>query len=332
MIISKAPIRLSYIGGGTDYVEWFKQNGGLVIASAINYYSYISINSIQPFREYNYRLCYSQIEEKKKIDEISHPVIRECLRFCNISDKLEIVHSSDLPGFSGTGSSSTFLVALLNGLYSYKNESYGQHEIARLAYHLEHDVLKENIGIQDQIMASVGGLKIIKMHKGGEVEIEDFDISLDKINELHSYTMLYHTQIYRKSSDIAATYVNKISSVSSNWTMLKLAQDGVKAIRNYDWEKLGNLIDSSYKLKTKLSSSVSTLDIAKYYCVARTCGALGGKIMGSGGGGCMMLIAPPDKQEEINDNMEKLGLKRIPFYFDFCGVKTIFKENYAIKY
>src|SRR5215469_6088644 len=161
MIISRTPFRISLFGGGTDYPAWFLEHGGAVIGTAINKYCYISVRRLPPFFEHRSRIVYSQIELVKSAAEVKHPAVREILTDMGINDGLEIHHDADLPARSGLGSSSSFTVGLLNALYALDSKMILKRELAREAIRVEQDVLKENVGSQDQLWAAYGGFNRI---------------------------------------------------------------------------------------------------------------------------------------------------------------------------
>src|SRR5262245_38982338 len=153
MIISRTPFRISFFGGGTDYPEWYRRHGGAVLATTINKYCYISCRYLPPFFDHKFRVVYSKIEDRKNIDEILHPPVREALRYLNFDKGVEIHHDGDLPARSGLGSSSSFTVGLLNALYALKGQMTDKADLARKAIHIEQDLIKEAVGSQDQTLA-----------------------------------------------------------------------------------------------------------------------------------------------------------------------------------
>ena len=141
MIICRTPFRISFFGGGTDYPEWYKNYEGKVISTTINKYSYINCRYLPPFFDYKYRIRYYKREETKKIKEIKHPSVRECLNYLKFTKGVDIVHNADLPARSGLGSSSTFTVGLLHALYSLKNEMVAKKKLANEAIHIEQNLI-----------------------------------------------------------------------------------------------------------------------------------------------------------------------------------------------
>src|SRR3989339_346521 len=164
MIISRTPFRMSFFGGGTDYPKWFEENGGAVLATTINKYCYISCRYLPPFFEHKSRIIYSIIETVNGVGDIKHPSVREVLKFLKIRDGVEIHHDGDLPARTGLGSSSAFTVGLLNALYALKGRVVSPAQLTADAIHIEQEMLKENVGSQDQIAAACGGFNIIRFY------------------------------------------------------------------------------------------------------------------------------------------------------------------------
>lgn len=330
MILVKAPLRLSLLGGGTDYPEWSSQHGGMVLGGAISCYSYVSVRVLPPFHEYKHRFVYRQIELVSSLDEIKHLAIKACLNHVGWPEEsgIEVTHTSDLPSRSGTGSSSTFVVALLHALHALMGRFVGPSTLASEAIDIERNRLGESVGCQDQTWAAHGGLNVIQFFRDGSRSVEPLCLSKEIQHGLESHLLMFFTGISRISSKIASTYVNRLSSFQSQQFALSLlAKDGVVAIRSGDWEKLGSLIDQSWRIKSGYSESVSSDRISNIYSSARVCGSFGGKLMGAGGGGCFVMVAPPEKHEEIIGSMSKLGC--VPIGVKFChrGSTVVFSQD-----
>lgn len=329
MIITRTPVRVSFLGGGLDFPCWFQKNEGLVVGCAINQYSYISARFLPRFHEYKSRIVYSTMETVQNNVDIQHRAVRACIEHLNLSrEGLEVFHASDLPGRSGTGSSSTFVVGLLNALATLKGQHLFPADVAATATHIERDVLKETVGCQDQVWASHGGANIIKFRRDGEISISPLALPAEKVEDLEAHLMLFFTRIQRTSSDIASTYAHTLGERGAEqWAMTRLVEQGIEAIYASKWEQLGKLIDQSWRIKAGLAEGVSTEAISQLYNVARISGAFGGKITGAGGGGCLMLVAPPEKQKNIIVKLEELGCIHIPFRVDFDGSRVIFAQR-----
>ena len=174
MIISRTPFRISLFGGGTDYPTWFREHGGSVIGTAIDKYCYISVRRLPPFFEHKSKIVYSKVELVKSVAEIEHPAVRGVLTDMKIEDGLEIHHDADLPARSGLGSSSSFTVGLLNALHALDSRMISKRDLGREAIRIEQDVLKEDVGSQDQVWAAYGGFNRIDFHPDGSFSVAPF--------------------------------------------------------------------------------------------------------------------------------------------------------------
>lgn len=333
MIISRTPFRVSFFGGGTDYPAWYRKHGGAVLASTIDKYCYITCRYLPPFFEHKTRIVYSKIENCQTVDEIIHPAAREVIRFTGIDRGLEIHHDGDLPARSGMGSSSSFIVGLLNALYALKGRMSNKHQLAMESIHIEQDILKETVGSQDQVSAAHGGLNHITFSPNGEISVRPITIPPERIRELNSHLMLFYTGIKRTASHVAESYVSDINCKKRQLRLTKdLINESISILADsHDMIGFGELLHESWEAKRTLSPIVSNPMIDDIYKEALSAGALGGKITGAGGGGFMLLFAPPGAQKRIRERLGKLIY--VPFKFEFSGSQIIFfgpqQENYA---
>ncbi len=330
MIITRTPYRLSFFGGGTDYNPWFEKNGGLVIGSTINKYCYISIRNLPPFFDHKSRIVYSQTEQVTNHDEIDHPSVRACLQYMDVSDGVEIHYDGDLPARSGIGSSSSFTVGLLKGLHAYRNKMVGKEELAREAIHVEQNVIGENIGIQDQTLASFGGMQVIRMGPGKDFKVEPLIISNSYKKSLESHFLLAFSGIHRIASKSAGEQINKIKDGALNPQLSEIcdiAREGLSLLSHQDdISKIGSLFDKTWKLKKTLTSTMSNSDIDDIYDTAIRNGAYGGRMLGAGNGGFLVFIAPPEKHQRIIESLPQVKVW-VPFNFEDNGSQVLFYNN-----
>jgi D-glycero-alpha-D-manno-heptose-7-phosphate kinase len=226
VIISRTPFRVSLFGGGTDYPRWFREHGGSVIGAAIDKYCYISLRRLPPFFEHHSRIVYSQVELVRDASEIQHPAVRGILCDRGITDGLEIHHDADLPARSGLGSSSSFTVGLLNALSALNNRMTSSRELAREAIRIEQEVLKENVGSQDQIWAAYGGFNRIDFFPDGTFSVMPIIIAPQRRLELIQSIMLFFTGFSRIASDIAQ---EQIANIENNTEQLRAMRSTVDA-------------------------------------------------------------------------------------------------------
>lgn len=324
MIISRTPFRISFFGGGTDYPDWFKDNQGAVLATTIDKYCYITARYLPPFFEHRSRIIYSKMEHVVNVDEIDHPSVRETLRFLNIEKGVEIHHDGDLPARAGLGSSSSFTVGLLNSLYALKGIMPTKEQLAKEAIHIEQNMIRENVGCQDQILAAYGGLNLIEFgHEGPKVR--RVTLAPEKINMLESHVMMFFTGFARIASEVAAHQIRNIPNKTSELkTMCGLVYTAMDALNQGNFKKFGELLHESWMIKRGLTDKITNAMIDETYAKARAAGALGGKIMGAGGGGFIMIYAEPDKQPAVRAALKHL--LEIPVCFETLGSQIIFYQ------
>jgi len=324
MIISRTPFRISFFGGGTDYPDWYRKNGGSVLATAIDKYCYITCRYLPPFFDHKIRLVYSKMEKCQSFEEIQHPSVRETLRFLKINRGLEIHHDGDLPARSGMGSSSSFTVGLLHSLYALQGKMPSSKQLALEAIHIEQNMIKETVGSQDQVTAAHGRLNRISFSQEGDIGIRPLTIHKDRIKELDSHLMLFYTGIIRTASDVAKSYVNNIQEKKKLLNEMRdMVDEGISILQgNSCICSFGDLLHRAWVAKRSLSKKVTNNRVDELYAVACDNGATGGKITGAGGGGFLLLFAPPSAQDRIR---EALGdLIHVPFRFEMNGSQIIF--------
>lgn len=320
MIISRTPFRVSLFGGGTDFPAWFRENGGAVVGTAIDKYCYISVRRLPPFFEYRSRIVYSKVELVNDVSEIQHPAVRGVLDDMGISEGLEIHHDADLPARSGMGSSSSFTVGLLNALRALQDRTIPKRELAQEAIRLEHEVIKENVGCQDQVWAAYGGLNRIDFHPDGNFTVVPLILPLQRRDELNRSMMLFFTGLSRLSSEIAKDQINNIRQ---NKVQLRTIQKTVDAAVDIlvdtrrPLRELGELLHDSWQLKRELASNISSPRIDQIYEAGRAAGAYGGKLLGAGAGGFMMFLVDPERREQVRERLKDLIY--VSPGFDFGG-------------
>jgi D-glycero-alpha-D-manno-heptose-7-phosphate kinase len=327
MIISRTPYRISFFGGGTDYPAWYREHGGQVLAATIDKYCYLTCRYLPPFFEHRTRVVYSKIESCRTNDEISHPSVREVLRFLEIERGLEIHHDGDLPARSGMGSSSAFTVGLLHALYALKGQICNKHQLATESIHVEQDLLNETVGSQDQVMAAYGGLRNVLFLPTGEISVRPLTLSRQRHEELNSHLMLFYTGIIRTAEHVAKSYVDQIQARRRQLRIMNDLVDEAMGILNGggDIRGFGHLLHEAWQTKRSLSDQVSNSQVDELYETAISAGALGGKLTGAGGGGFMLLFVPPDQQPEVRERLHKLI--HVPFQFEPSGSQIVFFES-----
>lgn len=335
MIIVQAPLRVSFVGGGTDLPAFYREHGGAVLSASIDKFVSIAINPNVQSGEII--LKYRESEWVKTLESVKHTRFREALRMFGITSKIEIASFADIVASTGLGSSSSFSVALIRALSVFKDKSASQEECARLASELEIDILHEPIGKQDQYAAALGGFNIIRFNRDDSVTVEPLHLGFKKRAILESHCMLFYTGITRSASDVLAVQQQDITLKIETY---KKMADSVDLFRVYlesgDMKNVGAMLDKAWEMKRSLSSGISSSAIDKLYALARECGAYGGKLLGAGGGGCVLIVAAPGWHAGIREALANEatttgldGFKEIPFCFTQAGVETIHHSGEA---
>jgi D-glycero-alpha-D-manno-heptose-7-phosphate kinase len=327
MIITRTPFRISFFGGGTDYAPWYREHGGQVLACTFNRYCYLSARYLPPFFDKRSRIVWSKIELVDHPEEIQHPAVRAGLQLLDIREGVEIHHDGDLPARTGLGSSSAFTVGLLHALYALKGMMVGKARLANDAIHLEHDLLKESVGIQDQIQVAHGGINVIRIRTDGQFELSPVVLTPTRRSHLRGHLMLFFTGISRFASEVAEAQIRAIPERGREMRAMAGLVDEALAVLSdgRDLREFGRMLHDSWLLKRSLSAYVSNEHVDRIYEAARSAGALGGKLLGAGGGGFMLLFVEPERQPEVRAALG--GLLEIPFEFEWTGSQIVFCDN-----
>lgn len=327
MIISRTPYRISFFGGGTDYPGWYREHGGAVLATSIDKYAYLTCRYLPPFFEYRYRVVWSRIENTTDLEAIVHPAVKNVIKFLKIDRSIEVHHQGDLPARSGMGSSSSFTVGLLHALYALQGQMPGKRRLALESIHIEQDIIRENVGSQDQVTAAFGGLNRIEFLPNGEVTVTPITISRERIAELESHLMLFYTGIVRTAADVADSYTKELDKRRRQLRMLRdMVDEGVSILSSgQDLTRFGALLHEAWDAKRSLSGHVSNDEVDGLYQAARSAGAVGGKLMGAGGGGFMVLFVPPERQAAVREKFSRL--LHVPFKLEFSGSQIVFCDQ-----
>ncbi len=324
MIISRTPFRVSFFGGGTDYPVWYEKNEGAVLSTTIDKYCYITIRYLPPFFEHKHRIVYSYIENVKDVNEIKHPVVKALLRHFKVKKGVEIHHDGDLPARSGLGSSSAFTVGMINSLHALMGKIISKAELAREAIYIEREVLKENVGSQDQIAVAHGGLNRIIFYSDHSFRIDAMSLPKERISQLQNHLMLIFTGFSRFASDIAQEQIKNTLNKKKELSIMRQMVDHAVEILNSkrDIIEFGKLLHESWQIKKKLSNKISSPEIDCLYKAALKYGAVGGKLIGAGGGGFMLLFVRPENQQKVRKGLK--DFLEVEFKFENEGNQIIY--------
>lgn len=326
MIICRTPFRVSLYGGGTDYPAYYEQHGGSVLGFTINKYCWISLRKLPPFFDYRHRVVYSKVELVKASREIEHPVVRTAF-MQHAPYGLEMHHDGDLPSRSGLGSSSSFTVGLLNALHAFKGHMSTKSDLAMEAIHVERDLLKENVGSQDQVWAAYGGLNQIDFHRDGSFDVAPILVPALRRNELNDNLLLVFTGFARSASEIAGKQLANFAQRQGHLArMRQMVPEARAVIENprASLEILGDMLNESWALKREMAAEVTTPEIDAIYDAARAAGATGGKLLGAGGGGFLLLYVPAKVRQAVRTTLHKLV--EVPFRIGAEGSRIVLYE------
>ena len=323
MMLSRAPVRFSLGGGGTDLPSYCDEHGGFLVAATIDKYIHVAASK----RFYpSILLKYSKTEQVDRVDDIQHPLFREAMKLTGVTDGIELVSIADLPANSGLGSSSAFTVALLNALHAYQHEFVATEQLAREACQIEIDILKEPIGKQDQYISAYGGITAFTFEKGGGVTVERLPMKPEVVENLEMNLLVFYSGIERKASVVLSEQKKTIASnkdyaVQRMHRIKALGHDTKRLLINGTIDQYGDLLHEHWMNKRKLASNMTDGTIDEHYEEARKAGAIGGKLMGAGGGGFFMFYVRPESRRKVYETMVARGLRPLRFRFDFDGAR-----------
>jgi len=324
MIITRSPLRISLGGGGTDLPSYYKRHSGFLIAGAIDKYVYITLH--QTFVE-DLILKYSKMERVKHVQDLQHPIVREALKLVNVDAPfLEITSMADIPAGTGLGSSGSFTTALLKALHGLKKNLVHPKELAEQACQIEIDILKEPIGKQDQYIAAYGGLTCFHFLPNGQVEAEPLKVNTETLYNLEDNLLLFFTGYSRTAASILKDQDQR--SRENDKTMIEnlhrtkeLGYESRDALESGNLRRFAELMKIHWEQKRARSGGMSNSDIDKWYDLAMSNGALGGKLIGAGSGGFLMFYT--EEKQRLRHAMSQAGLREVRFRFDFEGTKVV---------
>lgn len=324
MVISRTPFRMSFFGGGTDFKDYYEKYGGSVISATFDKYCFVTVREYPPYFEHKNQLTYSRIERFDEPSQVSHPLVRETMKYLG-ENRLQINYDSDLPARSGIGSSSSFAVGLLNSIHTLRGKRSNAYSLAKEAILIEREKCMECGGIQDQISVAYGGFNRIDFD-GRDFYVKPINVSAERLDELNGKLMLFFSGTSRISADISTEQASNLEKNLKTLSNMKFLTDEAEKIllSSSSLDSFGELLDETWQLKRKLASNISNSDIEKIYDTAKANGALGGKLLGAGGGGFLLLYVPESAQPKIRSALDKYMF--VPFGFEHEGSKIIYKQ------
>lgn len=321
MIITRTPFRVSFAGGGSDLESFYSGEPGAVLSTAISKYMYLTVN--ERFAN-TFRISYSHTELVDTVEEVQHPIVRECLKTVETRGGLEIVSVADLPAQSGMGSSSSFTVGLLHALHALEGHVVTPELLAQQACHIEIEQLQEPIGKQDQYIAAYGGLQFIQFQPDGRVFVDPVICRPGTRQELNRRLMLFFTGRTRNAREVLAKQRANTESKRANLRKMCQIAHELRSVLTLgkDLNDFGHLLHQAWEAKRSLEPSISNTAIDEYYDRGLRAGALGGKLLGAGSGGFLLFYCEPHLQYRLREAMSRLI--EVPFSLEPEGTKVIF--------
>ncbi|WP_159874895.1 GHMP kinase [Aquitalea denitrificans] len=325
MILSKTPLRMSYVGGGSDMAVYYREELGAVLSTSVDKYMYIAVN---PKFDGRIRLSYSVTEEVDSTSQVQHPLVREALTMLGIHGGIEITSMADIPSKgSGLGSSSSYTVGLLNALYAYKNQFASKSMLAQQACDIEIERCGEPIGKQDQYAAAFGGMNLIRFHPDESVSVDPVICAPELLQSLEDSTLVFFTGRTRSASAVLAQQQKALLSPDRKRLMRRMVQLAFELkteMESGSLDNFGELLNENWQLKTQLASGITDPQIDRWYQAGLRNGAHGGKLLGAGNGGFMMFFAPPHLHNAIRAALPEL--QEVKFNFDRNGAQIVFYQ------
>lgn len=324
MIITRSPLRITLGGGGTDLPSYYKEHGGFLIAAAIDKYVYVTVN--RPFVPGIF-LKYSKLEHVEKLEEVTHPIIREAIQMLEFkTPQLEITTLADIPAGTGLGSSGSFTTALLKALYTHRKRLLPPEELAQKACEIEINRLKEPIGKQDQYIAAYGGVTCFTFHKDDTVDAVPLKVKMETLYDLEDHLLLFFTGFSRSAGTILSdqksrTEKNDQEMLQNLHFVKEIGLRSQKALEEGNVYLFGELMHEHWEHKKKRSGGMSNPQINEWYEMGLKNGAVGGKLVGAGGGGFLLFYTTD--RNRLRQAMSRIGLEEVRFRFDFEGTKVL---------
>ena len=321
MIISRTPFRVSFAGGGTDLADFYHRSSGAVVSTAIDKYMYITVNR---YFDDSIILKYSKTEVVQSVEQVQHPLLRECLKKTGIKRGIEVTSMADVVGGTGLGSSSAFTVGVLHALYAHLGQFKTPEQLAREACEIEIERLKEPIGKQDQYISAYGGFQFLEFMPDESVRVDPLICPVRTFDALQANLVLLYSGMTRKSGPLLR---KAKANFKKNDDVLKTMREQAAQLRaelqKGNVETVGPILKEAWEAKKSLAASITNQNIDDAYDAALKSGAVGGKVLGAGGGGFLLLFVPPAKRANVVKRLLS-GWREIPFRFESEGSKIIY--------
>ena len=327
MIISRTPYRISFVGGGTDLRSFYSREEGQVLSTTIDKFVYVAVRRQIGIVQHKFRINWESVEQKDRVDEIEHPIVRVALQLLEIDVPLEISVFWDVPPGTGLGSSSSFAVGLLHALFALKGQHVTKSRLATMAAGIEIDQLGRTMGAQDHYAAAYGNYNVLTFHKEGTVSVEPVFYRPETKRTLEQNLLLFYTAIQRNAADVLRVQADATDNRFEALRQMKQLVDPVRDILSSgkDLNLIGRILHQGWELKRSLTALTSTPEIDGYYERALGAGAIGGKLLGAGGGGFLLLYVEPQNQAPVRQALN--GLYELQFMMDSAGSRITYYDQ-----
>lgn len=326
LIVTRTPLRTSFVGGGTDLPSFYREHGGEVVSTTVGLYIDVVVRRRPEGSGPRFRVSCGVYEETEHVEAIEHPLVREALQMIGESGPLDISSSSDVPGGTGLGSSSSFCVGLLHALRQLHDLPCDWATLADQAFILETERLGQPIGRQDQSIAAVGGFRNLHFRSDEQVEARAMDLCPEYAASIEAGTLMFYLGGQRRAEALLRPLARPSAEQTARLMTLRGHCEGFAAAlrRQAPVTELGALLDETWQVKRRLSAGICPPRVDEAYAAAQACGATGGKLLGAGGTGCLLLMAEPSTHAGIR---QALGaFTELPFHFEPRGSRVLLTE------
>lgn len=316
MVITRAPFRISFAGGGTDLPSFYEQSYGAVVSTSINKYVYVMVHrrsslfgkGLDDLFHSRIRLSYSATESVQRPAELKHPIAREALQFLQLDEPMDIATVADVPAGSGLGSSSTFAVALLHALHVFKGEQVAPQQLAAEAAHIEINMLGRPVGKQDHYASACGGLNLIRFLANQDVAVEPLRPAIPLERMLFPHLLLLYTDMHRDAGSVLSEQRRRTPDRQRELTLMRAHAHQLAQLLNdgFDTARFGQVLHETWQQKRTLATTITNPRIDGWYHRAREAGAFGGKLCGAGGGGFLLFVVPTERRQAVRDALPEL--------------------------
>jgi D-glycero-alpha-D-manno-heptose-7-phosphate kinase len=337
MLIVRTPVRISFAGGGTDIPSYYEKHAGMVLSASIDKYFYTVLTEREDGQTQIISSDFKALETCEQIEKMEFQgtdleIPFAVLKHLRCDAGVNLFLASEVPPGTGLGSSAAACVNILKILSVFLGRDLSEEELAETAFHIGRNILKKPVGKQDEYAVALGRLNVLRFETQG-VEVEPVRLPEELLMDFEQNLMLFFTGSSRNSSEILAGQDQAIQQgerkvVDALSALKELVPPMRGALLAGNLDTFGKLLDEGWTIKKRVSSKISTPLIDEIYQVAKSRGALGGKITGAGGGGFLLLYCEREKQADVRAGMKEFGMKEMTFHFDMSGTAVVYNDPF----